>query len=134
MDRVEVEAMAKLIKKIAIGYQLPAMPSFLIQGLLLLRSKLARAEFQVEVALCPLNQLPPDTDILFVPAELVDLAGQVASPQTQVIPLTAATAQQPAYNELLERLKAGQELYAALREGSEAEGGVIRYRGYTRIT
>jgi hypothetical protein len=126
--------MARLVKKIVIGYQLPTMPSFLIQGLLLLRSKLARAGFQVEVALCPLNQLPADTNILFVPVELVDLAGQAASQQTQVIPLTATTAQQPAYNELLERLKVGQELYAAVRAESESEGDIIRYRGYTRIT
>ena len=104
-----------------------------MQGLLLLRNKLSRAGFQVEVILCPLNQLPPDTDILFVPVDLVDLAGQVVSPQTQVIPLTVATAQQPAYSELLERLKAGQELYALCREGSGSDVAVIRYRGYTRL-
>jgi hypothetical protein len=126
--------MTRLVKRVAIGYKLPALPSFLMQGLLLLRSKLARAGFQVEAALYPLTQLPSDTDILFVPVELVDIAGQVASPQTQVIPLTTATAQQPAYNELLERLKAGQELYALVREESEPDGAVVRYRGYTRLT
>jgi hypothetical protein len=126
--------MTRLVKKVVIGYKLPAMPSFLMQGLLLLRSKLARSGFQVEVALYPLTQLPPDTDILFVPVELVDTAGQVASPQTQVVPLTAATAQQPAYNELLEQLKAGQELYALVREESEPDEAVVRYRGYTRLT
>lgn len=125
--------MARLIKKIVIGYKLPAMPSFLMQGLLLLRNKLVRAGFQVEVTLCPLNQLPPDTDILFVPVDLADLAGQVVSPQTQVIPLTVATAQQRAYSELLERLKAGQELYALCAEEPESESAIVRYRGYMRL-
>lgn len=126
--------MARLVKRVVIGYQLPSMPSFLMQGLLLLRNKLARAGFQVEVALCPLSQLSPDTDLLFVPAELVDPARQVVSPEIQVIPLTATRAQQPAYNELLARLKAGQELYALpIEPSAPADQTTVRYRGYTRL-
>lgn len=129
---------ARLVKKVVVGYMLPSLPPFLMRSFILLRSKLARAGFRVEVVLRPIIQLPPDTDLLFVPVELVQTARQ-AVPEVQVVPLTARTAQQPAYEVLLKQLQAGQELYALRVEVGEDPSGsrggsIVRYRGYTRIS
>jgi hypothetical protein len=128
----------KLLKKIVLGYELPALPTFLMRSFMLLRSKLGRAGFQIEVVLRPLNQLPPDTDLLFVPTGLVEAARQAAPPTAWVVPLTASTAQQPAYDELLKQLEAGQVIYALRVEAGEHQSGsrpgtIVRYRGYTRL-
>jgi hypothetical protein len=134
----EQTSMPKLLKKIVLGYELPALPTFLMRSFMLLRSKLGRAGFQIEVVLRPLNQLPPDTDLLFVPTGLVEAARQVAPPTARVVPLTASTAQQPAYDELLKQLEAGQGIYALRVEAEEHQPGsrpgtIVRYRGYTRL-
>lgn len=134
----EDPAPARLIKKVAVGYSLNALPASLMQSFTLLRTKLARAGFKIEVVLCLLSQLPPDTDVLFVPAELVEAAHQVA-PETRVVPLTASSAQQPAYNEFVQQLEAGEEIYAQRVEAEEDPSGsrrgtVVRYRGYTRLS
>ena len=129
---------ARLIKKVVIGYDLTALPPTLIRGLTLLRGKLARKRFRIEVILCPLTQLPPDTDVLFVPAGLLEAARQAAPAAVWVAALNAATTQQTVFDELIERLEAGQDL-AALpvdesADASSPEGSVIvRYRGNERI-
>lgn len=128
---------ARLVKKVVIGYKLPALPTFLMRSFILLRNKLARAGFRVEVIISPLDQLPPNTDLLFVPTELIEAANQVA-PEAWVIPLTASTAQQPAYDDLMKQLEAGQTLYALRVEDGEAQlrpedRMIVRYRGYRRL-
>ena len=127
---------ARLIKKIVVGYKLPALPTFLMRSFILLRSKLARAGFHIEVALAPLNELPSEVDLLFVPRELLAEAQQLV-PTDKVIPLITTTAQQAAYDELVAQLEAGKVLYAPpLVEVAPAtsDGRVtVHYRGYTRL-
>lgn len=133
----EPASTARLVKKVVIGYKLPALPTFVMRSFILLRNKLARFGFRVEVLLSPLDQLPPDTDLLFVPTDLIEVAGQ-AAPEARVIPLTASTAQQPAYDDLLRQLEAGQTLYALRVEDEEKQlrpedRMIVRYRGYRRL-
>jgi hypothetical protein len=52
--------------------------------------------------------------------------------------LVTGTTHQPAYDELLQQLDAGQEIYALRREGEANQEGkprriVVRYRGNERI-
>ena len=128
----EGPAPARLIKKVVIGYDLKALPPSLIRCLTLLRGKLARRRYKIEVVLRPLSQLPQDIDVLFVPAGLLEAARPAAPGAAWVAPLNAATTQQAVFDELLQKLEAGQEMYALPVE--EAAGHVIvRYRGNERI-
>jgi hypothetical protein len=134
---IEPASTTRLVKKVVIGYKLPALPTFLMRSFILLRSKLARVGFRVEVILSPLDQLPSDIDLLFVPTELIEAASQ-AAPGARVIPLTASTAQQPAYDDLLKQLKTGQTFYALRVEDEEKQlrpenRMIVRYRGYRRL-
>ena len=124
---------ARLVSKIVIGYDLSALPPSLIRSFTLLRGRLARKRFKIEVVLRPLSQLPPDTDVLFVPAELVQAAHQVAPAEARVMPLNASTSRQPAYDELTRLLEAGQEMYALPVEEQSGRGVIVHYRGNERI-
>lgn len=129
---------AKLVEKIVVGYAVHSLPSVLVRSFTLLRGKLARAGFKIEVDLCPLTQLPAGTDLLLVLGELEETAREAAPPGVRVVPLIASTAHQPAYDELVTQLREGRKIYAfpaeAEDEYAEAErGDVVRYRGYMRI-
>ena len=130
---IEEPAPARLIKKVVIGYELKALPPALIRSLTLLRGKLARKRYKIEVSLCPLSQLPPDADVLFVPGGLLEAAEQAAPAAAWVAPLDTATTQQVIFDELLQRLAAGQEMYALLVEEQPGRGVIVRYRGNERI-
>ncbi|MFQ5613989.1 MAG: hypothetical protein ACE5H9_17850 [Anaerolineae bacterium] len=130
-------ASTRLVKKVVVAYDLHALPASLMQSFILLRAKLARAGFKIEVGLSPLSRLPPDIDVLFVPAGLVEAARR-AAPEVQVIAMTASTAQQPAYNEFVEQLQAGREMTAQRAEDAPdpvgSRGGkIVRYRGNRRV-
>ena len=134
----EEPAPARMIKKVVIGYDLMALPPSLIRSLTLLRGKLARKRFRIEVILSPVTKLPTDIDVLFVPEGLLEAARQSAPQAAWVAPLNAATTQQPVFDELVQRLEAGQEMVAQMIDdaaaSSGAQGGVIvRYRGNERI-
>ncbi len=126
-------APARLVKKVVIAYDLKALPPSLIRSLRLLRGKLARKRYKIEVVLRPLSQLPPDTDVLFAPAELLAAAQQAAPEAAWVAPLDAAATQQAVFDELLQRLAAGQEMYALPVEEQPGRGVIVRYRGNERI-
>jgi hypothetical protein len=128
----------RLVKKIVVGYELKAFPPALIRSYLVLRRKLEKAGYAFEAAMRPLNELPPEVDVLFVAQELME-AAQRALPGAVVMPLVPNTAYQPAFDELLARLEAGTALYAqraAPAEGDEAGAArstILRYRGNDRV-
>ena len=124
---------ARLVKKVVIGYDLNALPPSLIRSFTLLRKMLARKRFMIEVVLRPLSQLPPDTDVLFVPGELLEAAQQAASEAAWVAPLDAAKTHQVVFDELVQRLEVGQEMYALPVEEQSGRSVIVRYRGNQRI-
>jgi mannitol-specific phosphotransferase system IIBC component len=127
----------RLVKKAAVAYDLNALPPALIRSYSVLRRKLERAGFRIEVVMRPLGQLPPDVDVLFVADELVESARQT-SPEAQVMPLHLTQVHQPAFDELLQHLNSGQALYA-LRVEEESEQTdasrrvIVRYRGNEKL-
>lgn len=128
----------RLVKKVAVAYALNALPPALIRSYSVLRRKLERAGFRIEVVMRPLDQLPPDVDVLFVADELVESARQVA-PEAQVMPLDLTQVHQPAFDELLQQLNSGQALYALRVEGGDDQADaprrvVVRYRGNEKLT
>ena len=127
----------RLVKKVAVAYDLNALPLTLIRNFSVLRRKLERAGFKIEVVMRPLTQLPPDVDVLFVPDVLVESARQ-AMPGARVMPLALTEARPPAFDELLQQLDSGQELYALRVEGESDQPNaprriVVRYRGHERL-
>ena len=73
----------RLIKKVAVGYDLTAMPPAIIRCFTMLRSKLERAGYAIEVGMRPVTALPPDLDVLFVSAELAERAAEWGSQLAQ---------------------------------------------------
>jgi mannitol-specific phosphotransferase system IIBC component len=126
-----------LVKKVAVTYDLSALPPSLILSFNVLRRKLERSGYEIEVVLRPLNGLPPDVDLVFVPEEM-QAAAQQAVPGARLMPLVPDASHQPAYDELLQHLEAGQEMCASRRqEGDNATEAtrrvIMRYRGHERI-
>ena len=127
----------RLVRKIAVAYDLNALPPSLIQSFNVLRRKLERSGYHIEVVLRPLRALPPDIDVLCISAEMLDTA-RSAAPGVRIMPLAPETSHQPVYDELLQQLDAGQEIYALRRqEGVDPSDGtrrvIMRYRGNERI-
>lgn len=127
----------RLVKKAAVAYDLNALPPALIRSYSILRRKLERAGFRIEVVMRPLSQLPPDVDVLFVADELVESARQIL-PEAQVMLLDLAQVHQPAFDELLQQLNSGQALYALrVEEGDDQADAsrrvVVRYRGNEKL-
>lgn len=129
------------VKRIVIGYDLKSLPPALFRSFNLLRGKLARRRLRVEVLIRPISKLPPDTDVLFVPAELLEQAQQIAPYAARIGLLDPRKTYQKVFDEFLKDLEAGAEIYA-LRvdeagdlERTGARGGVIvRYRGNERVS
>ncbi|MGQ0605065.1 MAG: hypothetical protein ACT4QE_25580 [Anaerolineales bacterium] len=127
----------RLVKKVAVAYDLKALPPSLIQSFNVLRRKLERSGYNLEVVLRPLRGLSPDVDVLFVPEGLLE-AAQEAAPGVRIMPLVPNASHQPAYDEFLRLLEAGEEIHAVRREaGVDGSTGtrriVMRYRGNERI-
>jgi hypothetical protein len=75
MDDQE-EPTPRLIKKIAVAYDLNALPLTLIQSYNVLRRRIERAGFKIEAIMRPLTDLPPEVDVVFVPEERAEAAGR----------------------------------------------------------
>jgi hypothetical protein len=132
---------ARLVRKIVVAYELSALPPALIRSSVVLRRKLERAGFKIEVLLRPLSQLPPDMDVLFVPAEIREIAQRAAPETIPVLTFDATTSYQAVFDKLLQQLQAGKEFYALHakekddQDGSgEARGIMMRYRGHEKIS
>jgi hypothetical protein len=133
----EPEDSPRLVRKVVVGYDLVALPPALIRCFMLLRSKIQRAGWQVEVGLRPLSELPPDTDVLFVSKSLVDAARR-ALPQAEILPLDLARSQQASFDEFLRQLAAAERLCAGRLQPAEEQAESqrpprVRYQGNTRI-
>ena len=88
MDTEDTEASTrKLIRKIVIGFGLEFMPPALVRSFNLLRGKIARKRLRIEVALGAITKLPENTDLLFVPEELLEKARQLSDPDMLIIPI-----------------------------------------------
>jgi hypothetical protein len=126
----------RLIRKVAVGYDLNALPPSVIRCFTLLRRKLERAGYQIEVGLRPLADLPADLDVLFVSSELVPSA-RLALPAGEVKCLNLAAGHQTAFDELLSELDSGQKLGVRLPAGDDPSAGqrreIQRYRGHDRV-
>jgi hypothetical protein len=129
---VRQQPTAKLIRSIGFGYALDFMPAPFLVGYNQLRRKMERAGLEVDVSLVPLSDLPPDLDVLFVPAQLLDTARQVA-PHTWIISLDSYL-NHPSYTELVARLNDGSEIYALRIQDMAPQTGnpVLRYIGNVR--
>lgn len=130
----------RLVKKIVVTYELSALPPALIRSFSLLRRKLERAGFKIDVLMRPLSQLPPDTDVLFVPIDMQEVAQQAASEGMYLLPFDITTSHQPVFDTLLQQLQTGTEFYALLAEkkrdrddSGEPRGIMMRYRGHEKI-
>ena len=125
---------AKVIRRIVFGYTVDCFPGPLIVGCNQMKRKVERAGFDIAVSMEPLSELPPETDVLFVPLELAELAQQIA-PQCRIEALDNFL-NHPLYNALIAQLKEGREWSAAQRTAhvtNEEEGYIATYRGYQRI-
>ena len=126
--------MPRILKRIVFGYTVDFFPGNLILGYNQLKRMLARAQFDVKVNLAPLNDLPPHTNIVFVPPELVETARR-AAPSCQIEAL-ASFLNDPHYDALIRQLEEGTEWTAAKiadQTSAEDSGEIVNYRGYERI-
>jgi hypothetical protein len=130
---VGLEPTAKLIRSIGFGYALDFMPAPFLVGYNQLRRKMKRAGLKVHVSLVPLSDLPPDLDVLFVPAQLLDTARRLA-PDKWIISLDSYL-NHPSYTKLVERLTDGSEIYALRIQDMAPQAGnpVLRYLGNVRV-
>jgi hypothetical protein len=127
----------RLIKKVAVGYDLTALPPAIIRCFTVLRSKLERAGYTIEVGMRPVTDLPPDLDVLFVSGELADRARQ-ALPGGEVKLLRLQTGHQVAFDEFMHELETGQKQGARPAPAGEGQSDsprrdIQRYRGHERI-
>ncbi|MBI5878097.1 MAG: hypothetical protein HZB53_10615 [Chloroflexi bacterium] len=125
--------MTRLVRRIVFGYTYDAFPGLLIVACNQLKRKLERAGFAVTVETAPLSALPPDTDIVFVPLALADVARQAAS-QCRIEVLDELL-NHPSYNILVAQLMDGSEWTAlpAAPPADPAAGTIQTYRGSLRI-
>ncbi|MBI5029376.1 MAG: hypothetical protein HZB51_02525 [Chloroflexi bacterium] len=124
----------RVLRQIVFGYTIDCFPGSLILGHHQLKRMIERAGFDVKVEMLPLTELPPNVDILIVPAELAEPSRQFAS-QCHV-EILHDMANHPMYGDLIRQLEAGTAWSAArMVEPTSAEDGgqIMRYRGYERI-
>ena len=88
---------------VVFGYSLDLLPGLLIVGYNQFKHKAVEAGLNVTVSLAPLNNLPPQAAVLFVPRELAELAQQTA-PNCHIEVLDNFL-NQPIYNEIIKRLR-----------------------------
>lgn len=122
------------LRRIVFGYTVECFPGMLILGYNQLKRMLARAEFDVKVNLAPLNDLPADTDILFVPPELLESARCAAS--NARVDALEDYLNHPAYTALIQQISEGVEWRACKiteQPASDQNTQIVRYRGYERI-
>lgn len=100
METVDAAVNHREKKKFVFGFTIDVCPSSLFIGYEQLRNRAMQANLDVELKLCRLNELPPDTDTLFVPSELQAQAQQ-AAPSSRIIVLQDLI-NNPIYNELVQ--------------------------------
>lgn len=127
----------RLVQSVVVGYDLNALPPALIRAFMVLRRKVERAGFQVEVSLRALPDLPPELDVLFVAGELV-AAAQQRRPGVEVRGLDLGAGHQPAFDQFVDQLQAGQTHRALPRLSGDAQPAsaqrvTVRYRGNSRL-
>ena len=130
----------RLVKKIVVGFDLEFMPPALVRSFTLLRGKIARKRYRIEVVLGAITKLPAHTDVLFVPEELLEKAQQLTGPDVRIAVLDSKKTHQSAFDKLFKDLEEGNEIYterlgeAETLEKIGPQGGVMmRYRGSERI-
>lgn len=128
------------IQKIVIAYHLQTLPPTLIRSFTLLRGRVRRKRYRLEVVLLPLQKVPADTDVLFVPEELLEAARQAAPQVERIALLDTSQTHQASFDRLFSDLEEGSLIFArSVDEAGSLEkrgpkGGVImRYRGSERI-
>jgi mannitol-specific phosphotransferase system IIBC component len=124
----------RILRRIVFAYTVDFFPGMLILGHNQLKRMLARNGFDVKVSMAPLNDLPPDVDMVFVPPELAEAARQ-AVPHGRVEVLESPL-NHPRYDALIRQLGEGIEWTAARvveQASTEESGQMVRYRGYERI-
>ncbi len=94
-------------KTIVFGYTLDCLPGLLIVGYNQFKHKVAEAGLNVAVKMLPLNDLPPQVDVLFVPQEFAE-AARKAAPHSRVEVL-GTFLNHPSYNTLIQQLMGESE-------------------------
>jgi hypothetical protein len=123
------DAGPRVVRRVVCGFQQGYLPGDWLQTWRRLDRLFVRAQLKVKATLAPLDELPPDTDILVVPPELRE-ASRSAVPTGTPILVTSAAAAASAFADLLERLQQGVELSADRIDPSEAEEPkILTYRG-----
>jgi mannitol-specific phosphotransferase system IIBC component len=124
----------QLLRRIVFGYTVDCFPSQLILGHNRLKRMLERAGYNINVSMCPLDDIPLGADIVFVPKQLEEQAhrtaahGQVRACEDFV--------NQPMYDDLIKLLGEGRKWTAPLivqDSQDDSTGKIKRYRGYEQI-
>lgn len=97
----------KSVRRVVCAYRLGSLPGEWLRTWRRLERVLAAANLQVQASLAPLEDLPPDTDLLVVSPELRELARETARPGTPIL-VTPASSAAGAFEDLVRRLKAGE--------------------------
>ena len=124
----------RLIRRIVFGYTVDSFPGMLILGQHQLKRKIERAGFDILVTFLPLDDLPSDTDILFVLPALEQMARR-AVPDS-IVYVVEDFVNNPEYDQVIEKLLVGTDWTAKQLSDRppEDEGGeIVRYRGYERL-
>ena len=124
----------QVLKRIVFGYSVDSFSGSELLGYNQLKRMLERAAYDVAVSLEPLNELPSNIDLMFVPPHLADQARQ-ATPQTRV-QVIEDFVNNPIYEALIQKLQDGREWTApkvVARSATDESGQIVRYRGYERI-
>ncbi len=134
------EGSRRLIRKIVVGYELDSLPPSLMRSFTVLRAKVARKKLRIKVLILPISRLPEDVDVLFVSEKLIDKAQSRAPGAVRVAAIDPQKTYQAAYEQLLDDLRHGQDIYAeqtdrdgGIDEIGERGGIMMRYRGSERI-
>lgn len=125
----------RLVKRVAVMYDLTGLPPYVIRCSSVLRRKLERARYKVQVLMRPLSDLPPDVDVVFAPPALLEAASQ-AAPGALVMRLEPEASYQPAFDDLLQQLAQGRVAQAQRLEPEAAPAQrrrIVRYRGSERL-
>jgi hypothetical protein len=123
----------KIVRRVVCSYRLGWLPGDWLQTWRRLDRVFARAELKVKATLAPLEDLPPDTDILVVPPELREAAREAALPGTPIL-VTPASAAAGAFADLVSRLQLGTEFTAErLDPADKDKPKIVSYRGHTLL-
>jgi hypothetical protein len=119
----------KVVRRVVVSYRLGWLPGDWLQTWRRLDRVFFRAELSVKATLAPLEDLPPDTDILVVPPQLREAAREAAPPGTPIL-VTPASAAAGAFADLVSRLQAGTEFKAErLDPADKDKPKIASYRG-----